>query len=284
MALCVGDKKEMKAKFRQSGITLMEMTVVTAVAVLLAVFGLPAIRTFTNSFETQGSTKVMISAGLASARAIAAREQRYAGIRFQNEYTEDDKGCQYMIFIVHDFDKTGLANGFRAVEGVEPIKLPDTVGVMDLRVRIDYKTSHYGAENADDRPIDSDSLIDNPKELRDTAAFSIIFSPAGKLVIHNVRVRNRDGYYQPDRNNSLKDSRDSIFNGYENIRDYGIGMFEQDDYAERGFGAEPSRNRFVIYDRTVFEKVDEKKRWSDYLKDLDFIYINPYTGRMISAD
>ena len=39
-----------------------------------------------------------------------------------------------MIFIVHDEPKNmgGLANGFRAVEGLEPMKLPDTMGVIDL--------------------------------------------------------------------------------------------------------------------------------------------------------
>lgn len=276
----------MKSKFRQSGVTMMEMTVVTAVVALLAVFGLPAIRTFTNSFETQGSTKAMISAALASARAIAAKEQRYAGIRFQNEYREDDKGCQYMIFIVHDFDKTGLANGFRVVEGIEPIKLPDTVGVMDLRVRTNHAQTQAGAEDDDDQPIDSDSLINvnDARELRDTAAFSIIFSPSGKLVIHNVRVRNRDG--EIETTETPTKSKDDIFNTLTKITNptNPYGMFIQDDYAERGFGEERSRNRFKIYGKTVFEKVDENKRWSDYLKDLDFIYINPYTGRMISAD
>lgn len=284
MALCVGDKKEMKSKFRQSGVTMMEMTVVTAVVALLAVFGLPAIRTFTNSFETQGSTKAMISAGLASARAIAAREQRYAGIRFQNAYREDDKGCQYMIFIVHDRDRTDLANGFRAVEGVEPIKLPDTVGVMDLIVvkRTDVRP-HVKCE---DNRIYLDNEIDQPKELTDTTTFSIIFSPAGKLVRHKVEIRNRDGFRQPT---SLNDSMDDIFNSPQNIEKFKTGMFVQDDYfsglpPDLGLGPELSRNRFIIYDKTVFEKVDGNKRWSDYLKDLDFIYINPYTGRMISAD
>jgi len=283
VALCIGDKKEMKAKFRQSGITLMEMIVVIATAALLAVFGLPAIRTFVGSFESQGSTKVMISAGLASARAIAAREQRYAGIRFQNEYTEDDKGCQYMIFIVHDFDKTGLANGFRAVDGIEPIKLPDTVGVMDLRIVTNRNV--VSPANSQETQLD-DILINEDHELTDTTTFSIIFSPSGKLVIHGIWVRNRDG--EGDSPSYTNLSNDDVFNKKAKV-DAGIAMFYQDDYfgssnPDLGLGPEASRRSFVIYDRTVFEKVDENKRWSDYLEDLDFIYINPYTGRMISAD
>ena len=73
----------MNAKSRQSGLTLMEQTVVVACIAALVVLGLPAVRTFVKSFESQGSTKAMISAALASARAVAAKEQHYAGIRFQ---------------------------------------------------------------------------------------------------------------------------------------------------------------------------------------------------------
>ena len=76
----------MKVKTNQPGLTLMETTVVITAAALLTVFGLPAVRTFLNSLESQGGTKAMISASLATARAIAAKEQRYAGVRFQKAY------------------------------------------------------------------------------------------------------------------------------------------------------------------------------------------------------
>jgi len=271
----------MKLNSRQSGLTLTETTVVVASAAMLAVFALPAVRAFMNSFEVQGGAKAMISAGLASARAIAAREQRYAGVRFQKIYSDSGdplKVAQYMIFIVYDFDKIGLKNGFRAIEGIEPIKLPDSVGVMDLMVRIDHGTGSSAAEEPNDRTIDADSLIDDPEELRDTTAFSILFSPSGKLIIHDVRTRNRDGKFKPS---DPDESMDDIFNSSENIRDYSTGMFVQDDYADLGLGAEPSRNSFIIYNRTLFAKINENNRWSDYLKDLEFIYINPYTGTII---
>lgn len=231
----------------------MEMTVVIATVALLVAFGLPAVRALLSSFESRAGTRAMISATLASARAIAARQQHYAGIRFQNRYQQDNKGCQYMIFIVHDFDKTGLANGFRAVEGIQPIKLPETVGVMEV--------------------VDENTDIDNDDKLRDKTAFSIIFSPSGKLVIHDVRVRNRDG-------KTNNDSRDDTFNTEDNVRD-GIGMFRQDDYPLLRLRQEPSRSRFVIYDKTQFDEVNENRRYSDYLKDLDVVRINPYTGRII---
>ena len=210
----------------------------------------------------------MISAALASARAIAAKEHHYAGIRFQKAYDPNDpdplNAPQYMVFIVLEEPSNmgGLTIGFRAVEGINPIKLPDSVGVMDLR------------KNYNEKVVDVISDVD----ITDTTTFSIIFSPSGKLVIHDVRVRNRDGDYRPI---NPDDSMDDIFNSPVNIDIHNTGMFVQDDYAHLGLGTEPSRNRFIIYDKSEFNKVDENRRWSDYLKYLELIYINPYTGTMI---
>jgi hypothetical protein len=269
----------MKTGYKQSGRTLVEMTVVIAAVVLLGSFGLPAVRTFLDSFETGTGAKPVISAAIASARAIAAKEQRYAGIRFQKAYNADGplKAAQYMVFIVHDFDKTGLVSGFRAVEGLEPIKLPDSVGVMDLKRRTNTTNPRFSGYD----PIDTDIEISDLNVLRDTTAFSIIFSPSGKLVIHDVRVRNRDGYYQPL---NLNDSMDDIFNSPENITIFNTGMFVQDDYAPLGLGQELSRRGFIIYDRLEFKRAYDRGRpYSDYLVKLvpEMIYINPYTGIMI---
>jgi hypothetical protein len=269
----------MKIRYKQSGRTLMEMTVVIAAIVLLGSFGLPAIRAFLDSFESGAAPKSVISAALASARAIAAKEQRYAGIRFQKAFHPDGplEASQYMILIVHDVSKTGLASGFRAVEGLEPIKLPDSLGVMDLKRRTNPNPMYSGYD-----PIDTDVEISDLNILRDTTAFSIIFSPSGKLVIHDVRVRNRDGDYQPL---NLADSMDDIFNSPENITNFNTGMFVQDDYASMGLGQEVSRRSFVIYDRLKFRRAYEKgQAYSAYLQNLPpeaIIDINPYTGTMI---
>ena len=109
----------------------MEMTVVIAAIALLAVFGLPAARTLFDSLASTGGTKAMVSAALSSARAIAAKEQHYAGIRFQKAFHGDGPlhASQYMVFIIHDPDISATA--FRAVPGFEPIKLPDSVGVRE---------------------------------------------------------------------------------------------------------------------------------------------------------
>ncbi len=261
----------MKTKPRQFGFTLTEMVVVVSIIAVFAVLGVPAIRAFIRSIESEGGTKAVISAALSSGRAIAAKEQRYAGIRFQNKYQPDGKGCQYMIFIVYEEpSKMGnLTIGFRAVEGIEPIKLPDSVGVMDLRL------------GSTDQIVDGDGRVNESWEVADTTTFSIIFSPSGKLVIHDVRVRNRDGKTEGTETATV--SKDDIFNTKTKVES-GIGMFVQDDYPSDGFYKERSRNSFIIYDKKIFEKLNPSSRYSDYLEDLasQEIYINPYTGTMIN--
>ncbi|OHB72876.1 MAG: hypothetical protein A2Z25_05220 [Planctomycetes bacterium RBG_16_55_9] len=119
--------------------------------------------------------------------------------------------------------------------------------------------------------------------MRDTSSFSIVFAPSGRLVVRTVRVRNKDGIYQPDNGVAGRVSTDGLFNSPTNINGFGAGMLIQDDYAELGLGAEPSRNKFIIYDKNLFEKLNALGRF-DYLHGLTFIYINSYTGTMILPD
>lgn len=276
----------MERETEKTGFTLIEMMIVVGVIALLVFFGLPAIRTMVNSLHTEGNTRAMINAALSTARTIAAKEQKYAGVRFQYAYNlknPDDILAmpQYMIFIVNEEPSKmgGLTIGFRAVEGMEPVKLPDSVGVMDLRIRQYWADGDE--DKTEDEPVDSDSKINEDKELRDTTSFSIIFSPSGKLVIHEVRTRNKDGKYRPT---SPNDSQDDIFNSPTNIvSDPGMfGMFAQDDWANLGLGQERGRNSFIIYDTSVLRKIDKNNRWDGYLKSLSPVCINSYTGTIIN--
>jgi len=264
---------ELKTK---RGVTLMEMTVVIAAVAILTTLSMPAVRTFFDSLGSAGSTKAMIGAALSAARATAIKEHRYAGIRFQKAYCPQGplEAPQYMIFIVQRTPEVSkyLTDAFRAVDGLKPVKLPDSVGVMDLRYRTNPNPKYPG-----DNPISNDSDISNPSRVRDTTTFSVIFSPAGKLVIHDVRVRNTDGV--------INDTcEDDIFNTQNNVED-GIGMFYQDDYTALGLGKESSRSSFVIYDRVKFKDLYDKGiAYSEYLEDLadSMIYINPYTGTIVN--
>jgi len=276
------------------------MTVVIVTVALLIGLALPAVRVFLHSFESESGTKSMISATLASARAIAAKEQRYAGVRFQKAFNSEDplsalKAPQYMIFIVQDTNI--MAYGFRAVEGLAPIKLPDSIGVTDLTlvpVRNSVNPVNPGNEvrlgEPDPNDARWDALINDPREITDATTFSIIFSPSGKLVIHGVRVRNRDGYVDSAANIDV--SMDDIFNKKPQV-DNRIGTFYQDDYygvgwspyPDLGLGPEPSRRSFVVFETEKLNRAYKKGlAWSEYLVKQNRLHINSYTGTIISPD
>jgi type II secretory pathway pseudopilin PulG len=266
---------------RTIGLTLIEMTLVVATIAIMVGLALPAVQGLIRSFQSEGGARSMIAAALNSARTMAVTKQRYVGVRFQKSCTSNDpsnplKGLleapQYLVFIMHEERRAmdNLSTGFRVVEGVEPIKLPDTMGVMDLT------------------EITSDTTIDTLAELNDATAFSIVFSPSGKLVVQDVRVRNREGVNLPDDTaGSTKPSMDDVFNSDINIIRYKCGMFIQDDYQALGLGQEPSRKSFVIYDRNAFRQAYERRMpWTQYLRELSLhgLYVNSYTGNLISSE
>ncbi len=280
------------------GLTLIEMTLVIGTMALLVGLSVPAVRSLTHSFQSEGAVKSMIDAALSSARAMAMTRQRYVGVRFQKLCTSDDPANplqglldapQYMIFIMsEEREKIGLANGFRAVDGLDPIKLPSTVGVMDLSNGVEVGIGNHRDES-----------------LADATTFSVIFAPSGRLVGHWVRVRNRQGEYQP-RNDlgSGKAAHDDIFNSPDNICLYKKGKFIQDDYSasknvrstgesvELGLGEEFSATSFVIYDtaalRTLYRlEARPAAALSDYLRVLateKSVYVSSYTGHLILPD
>ncbi len=276
------------------GFSLSEMLVVISVIVLLIGIGIPAARQIIDSFESSAGLKNVISAALSNARAIAIKnpECAYAGLRFQ----QDQNGRGYMIFIIRDSSDiptvkeidadpevtgTGLVNGFRAVKGLKPIKLPANVGLMDLNLVDRVLVPGFGAVTSD-TVINEDSLIDEPQELAEATTFSIVFSKSGKLVTHQVWVRNRHG--RTPISESVLISNDDVFNTYTKITRPSVpyGMFIQDDYWAVGFGPENSRNHFIIYDKRAFAAVDTDSRWTDYLSVLEVLYVNSYTGEIIN--
>jgi type II secretory pathway pseudopilin PulG len=283
----------MKNKRRQVGVTLAEMMVVIGIAALMLGLAVPAANVLLNSFESESGAKSIISSAMASARAIASKEQRYAGIRFQKRYDPSNpdplKASQYIIFIIKEEQKysNSLNHGFREVEGIQPIKLPDSIGVMDMTLVQRVYSGVYLVIT--EFPINSDGQLNNNRNLLDTTTFQIIFSPSGKLVVHQVRVRNRDemGDYA-----SYGDSMDDIFNKKAKV-DAGLAMFYQDDYfndkntpypgLDLGLGPEYSRNSFVIYDTKKFRQAyNNGIPYSGYLNQLKQIYINSYTGTIIN--
>ena len=301
----------------KKGFSLSELLTVISVMALLIGIAVPASKAIMDSVNSSAGLRSMIASSLSAARATAIKEHKYAGVRFQ----PDSEGNQYMVFIIHDDapavvdaserssypDKTGLgsnelatppyyyglANGFRAVKGHKPIKLPGDGRVMDLKIREagTYNTGSPDATKPSYIDINTSSRIDGLMEWLDTSTFSIIFSPAGKLVSHEVRVRNRHGLID-----GWGYSSDKIFN-VKSMVQAGDALLCQDDYAEDpdttkeffyddlGLGQEYSRKSFIIYDKKRFDNYgdDVITRWTHYLSQIEKTYINPYNGQLVGG-
>ena len=257
--------------------TLTELLTVMAIMALLIGAAVPAARAIIDSFETSAGITTVISAALANARAIALKNSRYTGVRFQQNL----RGNQYMILIEHNNLAGSPVNAFKAVQGRKPMRLPGNIGLMDMRI-VERDDSAYPIV-ATDWSIVADDRINDQFELNDTTSFSIIFSPSGKLTTRYAHMKNRDK--EPPGDDS---SNDDVFNTLDNVDIYGIGQFVQDDYWDDslslnyGWGPEDSRRGFVVYNKNDFNKVSPNRRWSDYLRYLEMLYVNPHSGRIIN--
>jgi Tfp pilus assembly protein FimT len=235
------------------------------------------------SFNSTGSVG-MISTALSTARTLAISHQKYAGVRFQKAGDPNNvlKADQYMIFVT--YQPTGgsitLTTMFRAVEGYKPIKLPENIGVVDMMVRTSSTDPNNDTNDATLKQSDLSNTILG-RTITDTSAFSVVFSPAGKLVIQDVRTRNKKGDWRPSDPN--QSGRDDVFNSYVNIKVNKTGQFIQDDYAQFGLGGEKSRREFYIYNRNEFEKLTTGIQRMNYLNGpkTEKYYVNPYTGDLI---
>jgi len=258
---------------KKNALTITELLVVIAIMALLTGIGVPAVKQALKSFESAALTKSVISAALSTSRAYAMKNQKYAGVRFQ----QNKNGDQYMIFIVNDNSEVGPLIpgnlGFHAVIGRKPMKIGSTAGVMDLKIKTDYSVTHPMTTDGDikvtgDDPA-SDANIDEDKEVLDATTFSILFSPSGKLIQHTLKVAH--GTIGGD-----------IFNIEVNVNN-GIGIFIEDenDNPVEGLQIELSRKSFIIYDKREFAGVNKNSRWSNYLQYLDVLYVNPHSGEIV---
>ncbi len=278
---------------RHKGFTLQEVLVAAAVVVIMMGIAIPATRQIMKSFRSEKGLRSVINAALTSARARAASESKYAGVRFQ----QDKNGRQYMIFIIENSDPTyipsddvALSCAFKAVDGVNPVKLPASVGVMSLKVRSDH--ANIDPDPANPEVDVTDAILDNtfPANMldgkninfTDATTFSIIFSPQGMLAMQPVLIWPK----QPLPSNQTNDLKDSVFNNYNNVYDddpENPAMFLMDAYPDRGLGQEKSRQQFVIFNKEDYDSAPVGSKYSEYIENLEPLYVSPYTGRIINT-
>lgn len=278
---------------RHKGFTLQEVLVAAAVVVIMMGIAIPATRQIMKSFRSEKGLRSVINAALTSARARAASEGKYAGVRFQ----QDKKGRQYIIFIIENSDPTyipsddvALSNAFKAVDGVNPVKLPASVGVMSFKVRSDHANIDPDPANPEididdvllDNTIAANMLDGKNINYTDATTFSVVFNPQGSLAIKDVLIWSRQ--HLPTTETEL--IKDSVFNNEDNV--YGDdpenpAMFLMDAYPALGLGQEKSRQQFVIFNKEDYDKAPAGSKYSDYIENLEPLYVSPYTGRIINT-
>ncbi len=269
----------MTQRAKKSGLTLTELIVTMSIVAVIAGIGLPAANQLQKSFESSSRLHDVVAAALSNARASALARGIYTGIRFQ----QDARGDQYMIFIEQDNNvKPGIVGnrGFRAMQGRNPIRLPKRGTMMDMRLKADYSVVDPYTTEISLLPLYSpvaltdaarDNYLQQQEVLLDLQTFSIIFTPAGKLIQATLKVSFASPPGKPDIGRDI----------FDEIT--GDAMFTHDDDAEHdGLQIESSRNHFVIVDKMEFNEVLPAKRWSSYLQYLKQFYINPYTGEIIN--
>lgn len=259
----------------RAGLTVIELLVVIGIIAAVVAISLPAINAMQKSFDSTGA-EGMISAALSTARTLAISRQQYVGVRFQTSYDPNDvlDEEQYMIFIIFDEEKTNWDCGFVSIPGYKPMKLPENIGVIDKIVKNKHVAGELKCNMGKYTEVSLNDFTDNAN-IVDTMTFSIVFSPAGKLVIHEVKCRNSDY--------SATSIKDDVFNTRTNVTATSpVGMFV-DDYLteEDGLSIDKSRTKLVIYNRKELEKYAPADRYEKYLKELPVLHINPYTGGII---
>jgi len=289
-------------RLRRRGLTLTELLISIVIIALLAAFSIPAIDAFMNSMGSIGSATALINAALSSARAMAIKDQRYVGVRFQFYFNPNEPSFlldrdMYMIFIEQNPDVT-QDYFFRAIEGLKPVKLPPNIGVTDLTIVNDrakiFPIDPEQIELINETPADAESYFLSSdqsvvqRNLFDITTFSIVFSPSGNLAVHRVIVRNKEG-------RTDNSSPDEVFNTITNVAmntASGIATFMKDDSIGdpmSPLGPEPSRRYFLIFERGKYRNAVMKgSLYSGYLLPLittnGLIYINPHTGTLIQAE
>ena len=250
-------------RYARYSFTLAELLVAIGIIALLVAIAVPTVGAM---FKGANEAKAIntIKSALSLGRTIATQKQTYAGVRFQRNA---HNGKFYAVIILHDPLATNLANGFLAAPGVKPMPLPQGIGLVAM-------------------VPNSDSDLNSSDEIEDHHTFSIVFGAQGNVVVHKVRVRNRDG--ESETNDS---SKDGIFNTPNNVEaDPPFGMFYQDSKAQGDPGPgsydpiyheEFSTLGLYIADLARFDTYTNNK-YSGYLADqVDLMHLNVYTGEVL---
>jgi len=261
--------KKREDRLQKSGIrafTLVEMLVVVVIVGLMMTIGMPALKgMFAGNRVSQARN--LIRTMLSEAQSLAVTQQRYVGVRFQYDKDGWENGRQYAVLV--EKVAAGASIGiyeYNAVVNLKPMALPLGVGVISMV-----------AQNDIDLDDTLNSLAKNGDGgIRDFTTFTIVFSPAGQMVVKDVEVRSRLTFF------------DSTFNSEFEVN-RGVALLYMDrwsfptvnlDGAIWNWG-ELSTTGMYLFEVEVMQGVDVNNRWDGYVRELEAMLINIYTGAVI---
>ena len=103
----------------QTGFTLVEILTVLAIAAVVMGLAVPAVSRMVRGGR-EAAARNLVRTALTQARAYAAKEQKYAGVRFQQRITSaSEQGRQYLVLIEHVGN-----NDYEAVPNAKAKALP----------------------------------------------------------------------------------------------------------------------------------------------------------------
>jgi len=258
--------------------TMVELLVVIAIIGIIAAMALPAINSMITGQQTSAARN-LIRTALAQAQAHAAKTQKYAGIRFEFDKDGWRKGRQYLV-LIEKAPEGYSAYQYWAIPNARPIALPNGVGVISQDhagdLALDDETGHH----------DPDWLNHGEYGLADATTFSIIFSPSGELVSKSVEVRYRqEGAVY-----------DAVFGTIDLVNGVGLAPNQapllyhdntnwppQTD-SQLWCYTEMSTTGLYLYETDAMGQAEVGARYTDYVRTLEPLLINMYTGNLINED
>jgi prepilin-type N-terminal cleavage/methylation domain-containing protein len=271
----------MKKRRYKTGFTLIEMLIVVGIIAIMISLVMPSTNSLIQS-NRETSAKNLVRSSLMQAQAYAAKERKYAGIRFQL----DGAGRQYMILVestriqLRNFYGIGvhhpLMTLYTPVDNAQPTAMPTG------NVIINYP----------DIDLDDNTEIED-WELKDATRFCVLFSPSGQLVKKPAqcgpRIASADypGY-------------EILYSDYTTIEGDGIFENDQSKVPSEGlplFGDIPidptdltqvktSQTSLLLFQLKKLEEMDPVERY-DYIMgspESKPLMINVYTGKLIEEE
>ena len=284
----------MKNKPRQYAFSLAELLVVMAIIGLMLGLTMPSVNTMIHSHHL-ASVKTLIRSALTQAQVYAASNQKYAGLRFQ----QDLDGKQYVVLIEHEPKGMSIISGkpvpayigerYTAIPNAKPIALPASIGLITGDID-SYNDSFKNAYLADYDPLNPIQDPLNPTKLLcfpDATTFTVIFSPTGQLVVKKVGVRKRNDYDLTFGNylavNAPAPAPLLYYDNY-NLSKKEWPFYDYDFDSAIWCVREDSTTSMYIYEMNDLVSANPLARYTDYVYQLEPLLINAYTGEIIGLE